>query len=415
MISRALRSFSDSHFSLDLLEHRPLVHPQQVGGPGHDADGGDGREHGRELEDAHQDEELAHEAVQARQPQTPQHEQAEEGSRHGHGPGQSPVVLDETGVRTVVEEAHHHEQGTGEHPVVDHLQHGALDALLVEREQTGGDEAHVAHRGVGHQPLHVRLHQGHHGPVHDRYHRQDHDRHHGLHRHLREEADAEADHAVDPHLEEHAGQEDRTGRGGLGVGVGEPGVHREHGHLDGESQEEGRERPGGHRAREAHLLQSQDVEGERTAVLRVPPHHGQDGDQHEHRAHEGEQEELDGRVDPARSAPQSDYEVHGDELDLPEHVEQEEVHGDEHAQHARLEHEQTDEEGQTAVLDGVPRTQDGERGQKCRKKDQATGRSRRCPGGRRCPGSRSRRRSPGTGSRPRRYRTGTPGRWPGPG
>jgi len=44
-------------------------------------------------------------------------------------------------------------------------------------------------------------------------------------------------------FEQHGRQEDRPDRGRLGVGVGQPGVEREHGDLDGEGQAEGEEKP----------------------------------------------------------------------------------------------------------------------------------------------------------------------------
>jgi hypothetical protein len=59
--------------------------------------------------------------------------------------------------------------------------------------------------------------------------------------------------------------------------------------------------------------------------------------QHEDRAGQGVEEELDRRVLLARPAPDADQEVHGEEHDLPEDVEEEEVHGDEDAVHARVE------------------------------------------------------------------------------
>ena len=66
----------------------------------------------------------------------------------------------------------------------------------------------------------------------------------GLERGLGEEGHGEAEEAVGPHLQEHAGQDDRAGGGRLDVGVGQPGVEREHRHLDGEGQGEGREEAG---------------------------------------------------------------------------------------------------------------------------------------------------------------------------
>ena len=61
----------------------------------------------------------------------------------------------------------------------------------------------------------------------------------------------------------------------------------------------------------------------------------QNGHQHQQGAEHGEQEELDGGVNPAgRIAPDPDEQVHGDEHHFPEDVEQEEIQGDEDADHA---------------------------------------------------------------------------------
>ena len=67
--------------------------------------------------------------------------------------------------------------------------------------------------------------------------------HFGMHDHVREERQREADEAVGSHLQQDAGQDDRARGGRLDVRVGQPGVEREHRHLDGEAQEEGEEEP----------------------------------------------------------------------------------------------------------------------------------------------------------------------------
>ena len=56
----------------------------------------------------------------------------------------------------------------------------------------------------------------------------------------------------------------------------------------------------------------------------------------------GEEHELDRGIDPPWSAPDSDDEVHGDQHQLPENVEEEEIQGDERADHARGEQQEGD-------------------------------------------------------------------------
>jgi hypothetical protein len=86
--------------------------------------------------------------------------------------------------------------------------------------------------------------------------------------------------------------------------------------------------------------------------------HRQDGDQHQQRADQGVDDELDGGVDAPRAAPDADHQVHRDEAELPEDVEQEQVQADEDAQHA---HHQQQHGGVVLLdprLDGVPGVED---------------------------------------------------------
>ena len=72
------------------------------------------------------------------------------------------------------------------------------------------------------------------------------------------------------------------------------------------------------------------------------PVHGHDREQHQHRAGERVEEELEGGIDPPLAAPDADDEEHRDQHALEEHVEQEEIERAEHADHQRLEHEERD-------------------------------------------------------------------------
>ena len=53
----------------------------------------------------------------------------------------------------------------------------------------------------------------------------------------------EAHEAVGAHLQQDGGEDDRAGGRRLDVRVGQPGVEREHRHLDGEAEEEAEEDP----------------------------------------------------------------------------------------------------------------------------------------------------------------------------
>ncbi len=84
----------------------------------------------------------------------------------------------------------------------------------------------------------------------------------------------------------------------------------------------------------------------------------QDSQQHQHRAKQGVEEELDGRVQLARAAPDANQQIHRYQHGLPEDEEQEHVVGHEDAEHARLQYQEPNVVFLHAVLDGIPRRQD---------------------------------------------------------
>ncbi len=131
------------------------------------------------------------------------------------------------------------EQGPGREAVVDHLDRRAVHPGRVHREHAQDDEAHVAHRAVGDQPLDVGLRQCRERAVDDADHREGR-RAAGTgtaperrHRHV------EPQQAVAADLQQHARQQDRARRRRLDVGQRQPGVEREHRHLDRETRRTG--------------------------------------------------------------------------------------------------------------------------------------------------------------------------------
>ena len=243
--------------------------------------------------------------------------------------------------------------------MVQHLVDGARHRRRVEREEPEHDEAEVRDRGVGDELLQVRLHGRHQRAVDDAGDGEaDHERRRRLHR-AREEGQREAEEPVGPHLEQHARQDDRAAGRRLDVRVGEPGVEREERHLDGEGEREGGEQP--------ELLAGREGEPREPRLVgeaRRPGHAPgavEDRDQHEEAAGHREEHELERRVDAARPAPHPDQEVHRDEHDLPEDVEEEHVEGDERAEHAGLEHEQEGEELLHPAVDVAPRGEHDDR------------------------------------------------------
>ena len=261
----------------------------------------------------------------------------------------------------------------GREAVVDHLQHAALEPERVEREHPEHHEAEVADRGVRDQLLHVLLHERHEPGVHDRDDRERRHPGHRVERRLRQERQREADEAVGAHLQQHAGQDHRARGGRLDVGVGQPGVEREHRDLDREAQEEGQEHPELQVGRDLHAQPGGVVEaaGRRELGQRLGAEvEREDAEQHHHRAHERVEEELDRGVEPPRAAPDPDQEVHRDQHHLPEHVEQEHVERAEDTEHPGLEQEQEHVVAAHALADGRPRGQDRDRAEQRREQDQ---------------------------------------------
>ena len=134
--------------------------------------------------------------------------------------------------------------------VRDHLENAAGDALRRHRENAHGDEAHMRHRGIGDQLLHVLLHQRDQRGVDDGDDRERVDERREIERRLREHRQREAQEAVAAHLQKDRGKDHRAGGRRLDMRVGQPGVHRPHRQLDRERGEEGEPGPGLQRARE---------------------------------------------------------------------------------------------------------------------------------------------------------------------
>src|SRR5690606_42164886 len=121
------------------------------------------------------------------------------------------------------------------------------------------------------------------------------------------------------------------------------------------------------------FLQLEDVQRADAGLQVVGLVGGDDADEHQQRASERVQEELDRRVNAVRAAPNTDEQRHRDEHDLPEDVEDEEVERHEDAEHARLEEQDGDVVLALAQADGVPRPEDRERRDDRRQGDQQDG------------------------------------------
>jgi hypothetical protein len=340
----------------DLTVEDALHHPEDVAGGEDHPDGGEDDHRGTETPGADQDQELAHEAVEAGHRDRGEADQQEDGGVPGHRRLEPPELGDEPRVPTVVQHAHQEEEGPRRDPVVQHL----VDRSHEAGRGKGGDPEHhepeVGDRGVGDELLEVGLDEGDEGPVEDPDDGEDPHEGGEAHGGVGEERDRHAQEAVAPHLEEHSGEDDRARGGGLDVGVGKPGVEGPHRDLDREGEGAGEEEPDLELGGDGTGGEGGDAE----AAHPRPLVQHEERHEHEHAARERVQEELHGGVDAPLVAPDPDEEVHRDEHGLPEDVEEEEVEGHEDPDHPRLEEEHEDDELADPLSDRAPRAEKGE-------------------------------------------------------
>ena len=210
-------------------------------------------------------------------------------------------------MRPFVDHADAQEQRAGDDAVVDHLEDRAFETALVERKDPQRHKSHVADARIRDEPLDIRLRQGDVRAVHDRRYRK--------HQHRREEdlygvgenRQGNSQQSVATHLQENSCQDDAPGSGRLGVRIRQPGVHGKHRHLDGERRGEGHEEP--RLQPDAQLRRGERLEVE--CAVRVKER--DQADEHQHASGEGEEQEFDRSIDPARASPHADEQKHGNE------------------------------------------------------------------------------------------------------
>ena len=104
----------------------------------------------------------------------------------------------------------------------------------------------------------------------------------------------------------------------------------------------------------SQLVELQQVEAVFAGHRLVHPRQADDRDQHQHAAGHRVEDELHRGVDALVVAPDADQEIHRDEDEVPEHVEQEDVERAEDAEHRRLEQQHEDREFLDLLLDALP-------------------------------------------------------------
>ena len=147
-------------------------------------------------------------------------------------------------------------------------------------------------RGIGHEFLQIGLHHGDERAVDNPDDGQDANERGKLARRSGKQRQAEAQHAVGPHFQQNACQDDGARRGRLNVRIGQPGVEREKGNLDGKGDEEGQEEPAFRCGRKHGTVRevsqhSRQIKSARD-VVKVD-----DSREHQGRAGHGEKDKLD--------------------------------------------------------------------------------------------------------------------------
>ena len=246
----------------------------------------------------------------------------------------------------------------------DHDQQPPLESVQIEGEYTDYHEPHVCYGGVRHQLFRVGLNGRHPRRVDDT------DNTQGEHEcydprilsRIREKRQQESHEPVGPHLEQDRRQHHGPRGRRLYVRVRQPGMEREDGDLDCERQREGPKQPHLLTRCQRNLEQVHEGEGRDTEQCLAPGIHVQNPHQHQEGSDRGVEEELYRCIDSTLSSPYSDDEIHRNQRQLEEHVEQKQIHGREHSNDPDLEKKHERVERLLSLLDVVERPQDGERG-----------------------------------------------------
>ena len=293
--------------------------------------------------------ELAPEAGEAGQAERGHGAEAEDPAHLRHLQQHAAEAADLQRVVALLHRTGDEEEHAGDETVGDHAEQRGVDAERGERADAEHHEAHVGHRRERDESLHVGLRETAERAVDDADDGEHADDRRPLHRGLRQERDGDAHEAVGAQLQQDRGQDDRALRGRLRVGVGQPGVEREHRHLDGEADEHAGEDPDGGVLGDAGAVVEEPLEAEVGGVgiggvVLGDDEQGDERHQHQRRTEHRVEEELQRGVLAVLATPHADHEVHRQQHHFEEHEEEDEVLRDERAGHAGLQHQHQDEE-----------------------------------------------------------------------
>ena len=186
----------------------------------------------------------------------------EEGKRDWQRLGQSAHVGDRESLGSLVEHARHEEHRGCDQAMAHHLEHGSADSQGINGTDPHQHKAHVAHGTAGNPAFDVVLGEGVERAVNDVHDPKDHQgwRQGGVSfwKHLH----VEAQQGVAAHFQEYPGQQHRHRRVCLTVGIGQPGVEREHRQFHAEANQETHVTQQAEAAARGTSRQFRDVEGE---------------------------------------------------------------------------------------------------------------------------------------------------------
>jgi hypothetical protein len=193
-------------------------------------------------------------------------------------------------MRAFVEQADQQKQQAGDQAVRDHLRQRAAEAGGVERGDAEQHDAHVRDRGVGDHRFQVGLPPGQNGTV--KQADQGQQRQPVLQRlHRRRQGRGGANQAVGAHLQQNPREQDGNRTRRLDVGERQPAMQRHDRHLDAEAQQQA-EKDQDLRAYRQLRAAGGHV-GHRKGVPGGDIVEQQQGNQHEHRAAERIQDEIE--------------------------------------------------------------------------------------------------------------------------
>src|SRR6266702_735765 len=244
--------------------------------------------------------------------------------------------------------------------MVNHLQHAAGNTFSIESKYTEHYKAEVGNGGIGDQLFDVFLHHGDKCGVDDTDNGKRGDQWSKLVGRFREQRDGKAHITVGTHFQQDSGEDNRTGRRCFRMRIRQPCMEREHRDLDGKREGKGKEKPDlrSHIKFEDEKLQQTEVGDAGFHSFKIQEDQRY---QHQERSDHRVDEELHRSINFIFPTPDTDHEVHRNQHNFPEYVEQEQVERDERTQHACFKQQQADHVLFHLLFDSCIRRKDGDR------------------------------------------------------